>query len=213
MNVELTLLLIGAYLLGAVPFGVLVARAHGVDIMSIGSGNIGATNVLRVLDKKAGFLVFFLDVLKGFLPALGGHLLFPGRQDLAMLAGFTAVLGHTFSPFLKFKGGKGISTALGMSIGATPIVAAISFGLFIVILATVRYMSLASMIAVLATIPAALALHASPWVVGGYCLLTVFVVFKHRSNIGRLRSGTEPRFALKKTIAVAPEPLGDDLAT
>ena len=200
MNVELTLLLIGSYILGGIPFGVLVARAHGVDIMAIGSGNTGATNVIRALGKGPGLLVFVLDLLKGLLPALAGRALFPGHQELWFLAGAVAVVGHSLSPFLKFKGGKGISTALGMALGSSPLVALIAFLVFSILLATVGYMSLASMIAVALTIPLTLILKDSVWVTAGFALLTVFVIYRHRSNIVRLLNGTEPKFKLKKTI-------------
>jgi glycerol-3-phosphate acyltransferase PlsY len=205
MTVELAVLLIGAYLLGAIPFGVLVARANGIDIMSIGSGNIGATNVLRVLDKGPAFLVFALDVLKGLAPALVARWLFPGQQELWFLAGMMAVVGHSLSPFLRFKGGKGISTALGMCIGTSPFVALVAFTLFVILLMAIRYMSVASMIAVTATVPMEIAFHGSPWVIGGYVALTVFVIYRHRANIQRLRNGTEPKFALKKTLDVKPK--------
>lgn len=205
MTVDLAALLIGAYLLGAIPFGVLVARANGIDIMAIGSGNIGATNVLRVLDKGPAFLVFALDVLKGLIPALVGRWLFPGQQELWFLGGMMAVVGHSLSPFLKFKGGKGISTALGMCIGTSPIVALVAFILFVILLATIRYMSVASMIAVTATVPMEIAMHGSPWVIGGYAALTLFVIYRHRANIQRLRNGTEPKFVLKKTLDAKPK--------
>jgi len=204
MSVELVLLLAGAYLLGAIPFGVLVARAKGIDIMAVGSGNTGATNVMRTLGKGPGYLVFALDLLKGLIPALIAQRLFPHRQELWMLAGACAVIGHSFSPFLRFKGGKGISSALGMAIGTSPFVAISAFVLFAILLSSLRYMSLASMIAVASTIPFCFIFKDSPWVIGGFTLLTVFVVYRHRANIRRLREGTEPKFKLGKTIDTAP---------
>jgi glycerol-3-phosphate acyltransferase PlsY len=206
MTVELTLLLIGSYLLGGVPFGVLVARAHGIDIMAIGSGNTGATNVIRALGKGPGLFVFFLDLAKGLGPTLAARALFPGRQELWFLAGAMAVIGHSLSPFLKFKGGKGISTALGMALGSSPIVALISFVVFSILLAAVGYMSFASMVAVALTIPLTLVFRDSPWVTAGFALLALFVIYRHRSNIERLRKGTEPKFKLNKTIDESPAP-------
>ncbi len=199
---ELPLLLVGAYLLGAIPVGVLVARAYGVDIMKVGSGNIGATNVGRVLGKKASIPVFLLDMLKGLVPVLVARNLLPERQELWFLVGAMAIIGHSFSPFLKFKGGKGISTALGMTIGTSPLVALCAFGLFSVLLGTTRFMSLASMVAALSTIPLGIAFKDSPWVLGGYVLMSVFIVYRHRANIKRLQDKTEPRFSFQKSIEV-----------
>lgn len=206
---ELTLLIIGAYLLGSIPVGVLVARAYGVDIMRVGSGNIGATNVMRALGKGPGIVVLILDMLKGLLPTLAGRWLFPERQELWLLAGAMAIIGHSFSPFLKFKGGKGISTALGMTLGTSPFVALSAFGLFSVVLGTVRYMSLASIVAVLSTIPLGFLFKDSPWVLGGYGLMSVFIVYRHRANIKRLKDGTEPKFKFKKTIDLPKPQEGD----
>lgn len=236
---ELVALLIGAYFLGSVPVGVLVVRAHGKNIFEIGSGNIGATNVKRAIGTRGAVLVFLLDLLKGLAPALVARNLFPERQELWMAAGFAAVIGHTFSPFLKFKGGKGVSTALGMAIGSTPLVALIAFALFIVTLQVFRFVSLSSIIAVISTIPLCLALNQSPWVSVGYGFLTVYIIFKHRSNIARLRDGTESKFSWRSkptdddpgdggqslAVAVSPKPpssapgerknlsSGDDLAS
>ncbi len=200
MTVQLVCLLVGSYILGSIPFGVLVARSQGIDIMSIGSGNTGATNVMRALGKGPGLLVFFLDLLKGLLPALAGRWLFPDRQEFWFLAGICAVLGHSLSPFLGFRGGKGISSALGMTVGTSPFTALGAFVIFSSLLGTTRFMSLASMIGVASTVPLSYFLGDSHWVTGGYVLLTIFVVIRHRANIDRLRKGTEPKFTFKKTI-------------
>ena len=213
MILELALLLVGAYLLGSIPFGVLVARAKGVDVMKVGSGNTGATNVMRALGKGPGFLVFFLDLLKGLIPALVARWLFPDRQELWMLGGAMAIIGHSFSPFLKFKGGKGISTALGMTLGTSPIVALISFAIFVVLIVGLRYMSLASMIAVVSTIVIGRILGDSMWVTVGFSLLAALVIFRHRSNIQRLRNGTEPKFKLGRTIETPPPTASDEEST
>jgi len=205
--VELAAILVGAYFLGAIPFGVLVAKAHGVDIMRIGSGNIGATNVSRVLGRGPSLLVFALDVLKGLIPAIVARIVFPDRQELWMLAGALAIVGHSLSPFIRFKGGKGISTALGMCLGTTPILALCSFAVFIVVILIFRYMSVASLVGVGTTVPFALLFHCDPWVIGGYSTMTAFVIYRHRANIKRLIAGTEPTFTFKKTID--PKPEGD----
>ncbi|MBS1717211.1 MAG: glycerol-3-phosphate 1-O-acyltransferase PlsY [Armatimonadetes bacterium] len=200
-----------AYVLGAIPFGVIVARASGVDIMTTGSGNIGATNVHRTLGAGKSIPVFLLDVGKGFVPSFIALTSF-GRSDLAFLVGLTAVLGHCLSIFLKFKGGKGVATGLGVLIGSVPPVAGLAFSIFVVVLAVTRYLSLGSIIASLALVPLGLAFH-EPLAVN-VCLgcLTLFVVLRHRKNIERLRSGNEPKFFLKgapQTAAVEgpPEPL------
>lgn len=200
MTLGLVLLFIGAYFVGSIPFGVLVARAKGIDIMSVGSGNIGATNVVRALGKGPGLLVFFLDLLKGLAPALVARLLFPDRQEVWFWSGATAVIGHSFSPFLKFKGGKGISTALGMMLGASPVVALAAFAIFAILLLSLKFMSLASILAVLSTIPLGLLFGDSKWVIGGYAILSTFIVYRHRSNISRLKKGTEPKFKFRKSV-------------
>lgn len=209
MNVELALLLLGAYLLGSIPVGVLVARAFGVDIMKIGSGNIGATNVGRALGKKASIPVFLLDMLKGLIPTLVARSLFPDRQELWFLSGAMAIIGHSFSPFLRFKGGKGISTALGMTLGTSPLVALCAFGLFSATLGTTRFMSLASIVGVLATIPLGLLFKDSLWVLGGYGLMSTFIIYRHRANLKRLKDGIEPKFSFKKSIDV-PKSSGEE---
>src|SRR5689334_13874075 len=108
-----------SYLIGAIPFGVIVARMQGIDIMSVGSKNIGATNVMRVLGKKWGIFVLLLDVAKGCVPALVVWKL-TGSQEMSILSGLVAVLGHCVSPFLRFRGGKGIATGLGAMLGSMP---------------------------------------------------------------------------------------------
>ena len=144
------LLALAAYLLGAIPVGVLVARARGVDILKEGSGNIGATNVGRVLGKGPGLAVWALDVMKSLVPTLVAQAMIHHRlgsldaQTQGFLVGTAAILGHCASPFLGFKGGKGISTALGAMLGTAPLVALVCFGLFALVLWTTRYMAIAS---------------------------------------------------------------------
>src|SRR5579859_1780423 len=119
-------LLVAAYFIGSIPVGYLVSRAKGVDILKVGSGNIGATNVWRVLGWPLGSTVLLLDVVKGLLPALAGYQLLNGQLD-AFVVGMGAVAGHSLSPFLKFKGGKGVATGLGVLVGTSPWVAACAF--------------------------------------------------------------------------------------
>lgn len=195
--ISLWTLLPFAFLLGSIPFGYLVARAKGVDIFAAGSGNIGATNVGRVLGKKAGTLVLLLDIIKGLIPAVIG-LKVLGSVEEGLWLGLAAVFGHTFSPFLKFKGGKGVATTLGLLIGATPLVALGSAVVFLPIYFTTRYVSLASIIgtASLPFIDWALGMPKMAIIV--HSLIAVFVAFKHRANIKRLLNGTEPKFGVKQ---------------
>lgn len=215
-----------AFLMGSIPFGLLIARAKGVDIRKVGSGNIGATNVGRVLGKPYFFLCFALDFLKGFVPTLTagwiagtlGRLDLPAERSLPWLGVMIAgVLGHVFSPWLKFKGGKGVATAIGAISGVAPALAvpgAAAFVVFFVVLRWKRYMSLASMAAA-ASLPACVALffalapclgwgdgsnalgRAWPFV-GVTALIGVLVVWTHRANLARLRAGTEPKFGAKR---------------
>jgi glycerol-3-phosphate acyltransferase PlsY len=198
--------LMGAsFLLGSIPFGFLIARARGVDIRTVGSGNIGATNVNRALGSRAGIAVFLLDVLKGTGPSLAARYLIPSTpwavppEVIWFGVGMCALLGHMFSPWLGFKGGKGIATTLGVLLATAPAVAIIGFVIFLIVALPTRYISLASIIAA-ATLPI------SGWFVPGearelvpvYAALAAFVIYKHRPNIARLRDGTESRFSFKK---------------
>lgn len=189
-------LFVAAYLLGAIPFGVLITRAHGVDITKIGSGNIGATNVARAVGRWWATAVFLLDVLKGFAPTFLARYV-DGREWVWYVVGVAAIAGHCASPFLRFKGGKGIATSLGMVFGASPIVAGGGFGVFLLFFFTTRYVSLSSIIAVGTSV--LIATTVRDWVyVGIGSLLFFFVLYTHRANISRLRNGTEPKFNLKK---------------
>jgi acyl phosphate:glycerol-3-phosphate acyltransferase len=205
MTMELMALLVLAYFLGAVPFGVVVARAHGVDIMAFGSGNIGATNVKRALGWRMGLLVFALDVAKGVLPPILARFVLPPNsnvdpQILYLFAGIAAVLGHCFSPFLKFRGGKGIATTLGAALGAVPVVALLCFAVFLPVLIVTRFMSVASVAAMASAIVWGIVLpDQSPQMLIVYVLLTIFIAARHWRNFGRLLAGTEPKFEWKRS--------------
>jgi glycerol-3-phosphate acyltransferase PlsY len=206
MKLILILLYVASYICGGIPFGVVIAKLKGVDLLAVGSGNIGATNVKRALGTRFALLVFLLDVFKSTGPALVARIVvtqpYHGipSQVFWFLAGLIAIFGHCVSPFLHFKGGKGVSTALGMVIGAAPTVAICCFSLFLVILFTTRYMSLASMVGVSSAIVFGWILpQQARELVPMYILLSVFVVYRHRQNIERLRLGTEPKFKLKET--------------
>lgn len=198
---------LASFVIGALPFGVWVAKTKGVDILSYGSGNPGATNVGRALGKKFFFVVFILDMLKGLVPAAVAGVLFPkglgplDAQPTAFLFGILAVLGHSKSPFLKFRGGKGVSTALGAGLGSAPLPALAAFALFGIVLKTTKYMSVASLTGVFSVILFALLIPGnSLQMVPLYALLAGVVTWGHRANIARLRAGTEPRFGDKKPV-------------
>jgi len=204
------IILVGAYLAGSMPFGLIVARlAKGIDIREHGSKNIGATNVTRVLGAKWGAVCFVLDVLKGVLPVALPKLLFalddPNLIHWMVAAGLLAILGHMFPIWLGFHGGKGVATALGVVIMlANPISAAISFGAFVVCFAATRIVSISSIAAAVTFAVAQMSFlwpqpfHAATWSVASFSLaVPTLIIAKHRSNIGRLLRGEEPRFGNK----------------
>ena len=210
------------YFLGSLPFGAIVARAHGVDIFKEGSGNPGATNVKRVLGekfgakgKRAGNLVFALDVLKGAVASSwaalkwfsasyhsgnsGGELYIAGDDwRLLGLAGVVgAILGHSFSIFTKFKGGKGVATAAGGVLVLMPVSCLIGALVWVITFYTTRYVSLGSILAAVA-VPAASWIRGNPLALNiAITLIGAFVIIRHRENIKRLLAGTENKFAKK----------------
>lgn len=199
-----------SYLLGSLPNGYLVGKIAGVDIRKSGSGNIGATNVLRVLGKKYGYAVFFLDALKGFAVVricLALVSITPAARayaDLfALLGAVVCVVGHVFPIWLKFKGGKGVATSAGVIIGLMPLAAVILFPIWFIVFEICRYVSVASMCAAI-SLPITVALFLKFKVMDSVILLyfsialAVVVVWRHRSNFSRLLNGTEQRFTRKK---------------
>src|ERR1700756_2282978 len=152
--VTLAVLLVGSYLLGSVPFGYLAGRLLGIDIRQAGSGNVGATNVVRVLGKRYGYPVFAFDFLKGFVAVQIAMLIAPGRppewnspEIFGILAAISSVLGHLYPPWLKFKGGKGVATSAGALLALTPVATLIGVAIWIVLFWLTGYVSLASMAA------------------------------------------------------------------
>jgi len=210
---------IAAYLLGSVPTGFLVARARGIDIRAAGSGNIGATNAMRVLGKPAGIFVLLMDALKGYvacawLPPLIFNWLAPHYSGLFVdfkiqpvelqvrfhvVAGIFAVLGHNYTCWLKFKGGKGIATSAGVYLALAPLPLLIAMVVFILALLATRYVSVGSM-------AAAVALTAAVWMLTPHkvllgivtTVLGVLAIYKHKGNLQRLAAGTESRLQFKK---------------
>ena len=193
--------ILGAYLVGGIPFGFLIGKARGVDVRTVGSKNIGATNVYRTVGHKWGFLAFFCDFLKGFGPAFAAKM-WSGVADpnFPLYVGLACVVGHTLTPYMKFKGGKGVATAFGMLMALMPAIAGSAFAVFVVTVWLSHYISLGSCLA-------ALFLAVGVWVLP-MCLpsafpsttltlrilvslLGLFVIYKHKSNIVRLKNGCE----------------------
>jgi len=197
MAVSLLIAAVVGYLLGSLPFGYLVARAKGVNIFEVGSKSSGATNVRRVLGNGLGALVLFLDALKGALAA--AITLANVEPRLCGLVGLLgAMVGHAFSCFIKFRGGKSVATAAGGFLVLFPIgvlVAAVVWGLTVAI---TRYVSLASMLAGVALTISAAVLHLPLYMLIACAAVTVFVIIRHRANISRLMAGTENKIGRKQ---------------
>jgi len=199
MTTQAVALVAAAYVVGSLPMGLFVGRLRGVDLREHGSRNIGATNAGRVLGKPWFFVVFVLDFAKGWGPVLAARKLevFRDEPGLAIAAGVAAVLGHVFSIFLKFKGGKGVATAAGVFMALAPMAAAIAFVVWLLVAKGSGYVSVASLAAAVA-LPLACWLLPKPFEVGDgvrwmALLVGALIVFRHRANIGRLLRGQEPR--------------------
>ncbi len=194
---EVYLLMAFAYIFGAIPFSVIVPKTVGVDIMSAGSKNPGFTNVLRTCGIKLGALCLALDILKGFLPTIAAKML--GLDfNLVCLAGFIGVLGHCYSVFIGLKGGKGVAAAGGFVIALDFRVLCVALSVLILSLLITKYMSVASMLAAI-SLPVSTALFFGIEYIAIPVLYTIFIIFKHRTNIMRLLAGTENRFSLKRS--------------
>ena len=217
MYTSFALAIIAAYLLGSVPVGVIIAGAHGKNLRSIGSGNIGATNVSRALGRRWAYLCFLLDVLKGLVPMLVAGTFIemsdpnPGLLSLWLAVGCAAILGHIFPIYLKFKGGKGVATSLGVALGLWPyytICATVAFAIWAATVLLWRYISLASIAASIA-FPVALILtivltpgwnFANLWpLLAAAIAIPVMVIVRHRENIKRLIAGTESKVLKTKS--------------
>lgn len=189
----LSMVIIAAYLLGSIPTGLLLGKLYGIDVRTTGSGNIGATNLYRTVGRRVGMLTLIGDALKGALPVLAVK--FSGLPaEMTAWVGLAAFCGHVFSLFLKFKGGKGVATALGVFLALAPVAVAAAIAVFAVVMLIWRYVSLAS-------ICAALAMPAVITVLGGDTrlkiatgIISLIVVVRHIDNIKRLLAGTENKF-------------------
>jgi len=205
----LAVVLIGSYLLGSIPFGYLAGRIARIDIRNCGSGNVGATNVIRTLGKSYGYPVFALDFLKGFgavkisiMIATRAQSEWTSPEMFGIVAAISSVLGHSFPVWLGFKGGKGVATSAGALFALAPIATLVGVAIWILTFWLTRYVSVAS-IAAAAALP--LIILISIWLsrtsgrllfYSSVCLAAV-VIWRHRSNLSRLMRGTEPRFTRK----------------
>ena len=207
MSTELTagLWIVAAYLIGAIPFGFIIGKMRGVDVRTVGSKNIGATNVFRTVGKKWGVLALVLDIMKGLVPTLACKI---HQGDsitwLPLVVGIMTATGHMLTPYMKFKGGKGVATGFGMMIALIPCHCALAFAIFALVFAASNYISLGSC-------TAAAFLGISVWVPAGsfkgygdlpqailITLVAAFVIYKHRANIKRLIAGNENKIYLFK---------------
>jgi len=205
---------VGAYLLGSIPWGFIIGKVHGIDVREEGSKNIGATNVTRCVGKFSGKLCFLLDFLKGALPVLGAQYFLknlPPHQMVYWVIGtlFAAVLGHMFPVFLKFRGGKGVSTAAGAVLALVPYALCIALLVWVVVFLVSRYVSLAS-IAAAAVLPIVAwvmylvgigsELSRSREVLIFITIVALVTILRHHGNIQRLLNGTENRFGKKEPV-------------
>jgi acyl phosphate:glycerol-3-phosphate acyltransferase len=210
--VTLASVLIGSYLLGSIPFGYVAGRLAGIDIRKTGSGNVGATNVVRVLGKRYGYPVFALDLLKGFGAVKISMMMASGKppewnspEIFGILAAMSSVLGHLYPPWLKFNGGKGVATSAGALLALMPIATLIGVAIWIIVFWLTRYVSLASITAA-AVLPIVILVlrphdqnNGKPLLYASVCVAAV-IVWRHRSNLSRLIRGTEPRFTRKREL-------------
>ena len=192
---------LGAYLVGGIPFGFLIGMARGVDVRTVGSRNIGATNVFRTVGKKWGLVAFACDVLKGLVPTLLAKRFAADPSWLPLAVGVACVVGHMLTPYMKFKGGKGVATAFGMLIGLVPALVGVAFALFALVFACSNYISLGSISAaaflmVAVWFPCKL-LHCVGYKDLPLCILVTalcaFAIWKHKTNIIRLLSHAESK--------------------
>ncbi|HRR95701.1 MAG TPA: glycerol-3-phosphate 1-O-acyltransferase PlsY [Candidatus Ratteibacteria bacterium] len=198
MNIlKIFILLIFSFIFGSVPFGYILCKIiKKIDIRKYGSGNIGATNVYRVCGGFLGSSVLFLDIIKGYIPVFISRNFFEFSSIISILIGLAAILGHTFSPFLKGKGGKGISTSFGVIIALFPLSAFCSFIIFVLVLFIFHIVSVASITASF-FLPISIYISSKdiPLTIFGI-IIFIFIIYTHRENIKRLKKGKEKRIIL-----------------
>jgi glycerol-3-phosphate acyltransferase PlsY len=190
--VEILLILFG-YLMGSVPVGFILGSRSGIDVREVGSGNVGATNVARVVGKRQGILTLIADTAKGFLPVILAMQL-GASLAATVLVGAAAFLGHLYPIFLKFKGGKGVATALGVFLAVAPMATLVLVALFAVTVLASRIVSLSSILTAVAAPIIFWLFSYPPLVVGMAAFIALAITCRHRSNIRRMMNGSEPRF-------------------
>ena len=196
MDLTFIIYIVATYLIASIPFGYVVGKIFGKDITKEGSGNIGATNVTRTIGKKAGILVLILDLLKGFIPVYYAKLIFWDTKLVALIA-TTAVIGHCFSVFMKFKGGKGVATGFGVLIALSGKSAFIVFLIWLGAFLVSGYVSLASIISSSLAWIIIFYLEKDFYITIGVFISSLIIFLRHSSNIERLINGTEHRFIYK----------------
>jgi glycerol-3-phosphate acyltransferase PlsY len=190
----LFLIIIVSYIIGSIPTGYWLGKIwKGVDVRQHGSGNLGATNVFRVLGKGAGLVTLLIDITKGALPVLWVKMAYPDLLGWAVAAGVAAIIGHTMSIFVRFRGGKGVATSAGAFAALLPIPSFIAFLIFAGCLTITRMVSASSITAAIALALSSFLLSADPLLSFTALVIALLVIVKHRSNIGRIAAGTEPR--------------------
>ena len=193
MSIGVAALCVGAYLLGSINGALVVARARAVDIRAVGSGNPGASNVLRAIGKGPAAVVYCADLLKGFLPALIGFSVWDPAAGA--LAGLCAVIGHCYPVFHRFRGGKGVASAGGVVLVLSPLVMIAMVVMYGVGLTLTRISAVGSLAAALVAVPALVLAGVDTWAIVWFGATMVLIVFRHRSNLARLRAGTEHKLA------------------
>lgn len=190
---KVLLLLLLAFALGSIPFGFLISKLLGKDPRQVGSGNIGAANVARAAGKMAGLITLILDAAKGYLPVfLAWHWL--GSPDYVALMGLAAIVGHCYSPFLGFRGGKGVATGLGVYIGLSLPSVLLAALIFALTLWRIRYVSLSSISAAWVMVPFIYLIERSGKLTFFTAIIALLVTWRHRENISRFLKGQEPKF-------------------
>jgi len=193
-------LILITFFFGAIPWGYIIGKSRGIDIRKVGSGNIGATNVMRVLGKKEALITLLLDILKGFAPVLMIKILNPYGESIIFsgAVGISAILGHCFTPFLKFKGGKGVATSIGVLLAYMPLAGLITVVIWIITVVMSRISSLGAIVS-FALLPLNVNILCYPKELLIFAwLFTIIIYSRHISNIKRLIKGIEPKIGEKK---------------
>jgi len=190
---EILLFIVISYIIGSIPFGLLISHRKGIDIRKVGSGNIGTTNVLRTVGKKEAIFTLLGDLIKGTFAVLITRIFTKGDETVIVLSGISAVLGHDFSIFLNFKGGKGVATSLGVFIGYNPIIALMSIILWIIVVYLFRYSSLGALVSLTITPLFMIIFKAGLKGIILSISLMILAYLKHIANIKRLLKGSEPK--------------------